>query len=152
MSQELHDTMRGSSVLMPGRPLDEIPAEPGLWLRPWRHTAEHLFAVPDSAGGYEWAHWDVARQRGWTEVHGYREYQGEELELRFVVLYYPSRRRSLWALGRKVEPPPRRLALCRNEGEAEVAAERFMPRRQLGFFSPGTYGLLRTWGWTDRNV
>jgi hypothetical protein len=134
-------------------PLDEISAGPGVRLRAERPTSPSLYAVPVKAGGYEWATWEEATRRGWSERYGPREYQGEELERRFLVLYYPEPARAWPFFWRQVEGRPLRLEVCRNRGEAEWLASRVIAKRQLGFRRVEcTRDIVATWGWDDREI
>jgi hypothetical protein len=152
MTQELFDVIVAGRLRVSGWPLEEIPLGPGYWLSSTRAAGPALYAVPRADGGYEWAPWEEAARRGWSERYGRREYQGAELPRRFLVLYFPPARRSWRTPWRRVQPAPLRLEACRNPGEAEWLAERLLPRRQLGFHWTAEPELLAVWGWDDREV
>src|SRR2546429_7962495 len=151
MTEQVFDLCVDGRPGRSGWPLAEIPIGPGHWLAPIP-SGPSLYAAPSVGGRYEWVPWEEAEQRGWSERHGRREYQGEEVPLRFLVLYFPPARRSWPAWWRRTEPAPIRLGLCRNPGEAEWLAGRLVVRDQLGFRWTAEPELLAVWGWDDRAV
>jgi hypothetical protein len=152
MTQELFSLHVGDRVRASDCLFEEIPIGPGHWLSRTRPAGPPLYAVPGDAGGYEWVSWEEAAERGWSDRHGAREYQGTELERRFLVLYFPAARRGWPAFWRQVAPPPMRLEVYRSQGEAERLAGRLVPRRQLGFHWTAEPNIRAVWGWDDREI
>jgi hypothetical protein len=140
MAVPLYRVIVGQCQVADAVPLAEAPIGPWYEALIWRGQGPSMFAVPRTSGGYEWVEWREAAKRGWGEGG------------RFLVLYYPQPFRAWPLFWRVVQPRPRRVALARTEDQAEVAAERWIHRRQMGFHSDGWRGVRRAWGWDDREL
>ena len=145
----VHDA--GGNFLM-GEPLAEALIGPGYQATPWGGDGPTLYAVPGRDGGYEWADWATASERGWCERDGRRVHEGEGQERRFLVLYYPAPVRAWPFLWRLAKRRPRRVDVCRGPIEAEWLAGREIARRQPGFQAPGWTAVVAVWGWDDRVI
>jgi hypothetical protein len=152
MAIPLYRVTVGGRDVAEGVPLAEVPPAEGYEAVVWRGSAVSLYAVPRPGGGFEWLEWPVAVQHGWTDNHGQREYPSCQPEARFLVLYYPPPFRAWPFFWHVMQPRPKRVELCRGAGEAEAEADRWIRRRQMGFQSGGWRGVLRAWGWDDREI
>jgi hypothetical protein len=152
MVTELYRVVVGDREVARGVPLAEAPIGPGHEAVVCHGRGPSLYTVPEPDGGYAWVEWTVAAECGWSDRCGLREYLGEGVERRFLVLYYPRPRRAWPALWRRAEEPPARLDVCRSRNEAEWTAGRWLTRRQVGFHTAGVAGLVAVWGWDDREI
>jgi hypothetical protein len=142
-------TLVGEGVLGLRGPLAQLPIDAGRWAYPQHGELPTVFAVPRAGGGFEWVPWEEAVGRGWCERAGRAEYVGDEGR-RFVVLYCPAGRRAGWQLWKPRSRRPLRMAVCASEAESLERAERFLPRRQAGFWWPLEGGQVQ--GWDDREL
>jgi hypothetical protein len=149
---ELHRIHDRSGRFLMVDPLADALIGPGYQASPWVGDGPTLYAVPGPDGRYEWAGWATASRCGWNERDGRRTYEGEGLERRFLVLYYPAPVRAWPFFWRLVERQPRRLDVCRGRVEAEWLANQEIRRRQHGFHSAGWGGVVAVWGWDDRAI
>jgi hypothetical protein len=152
MASPLYRVIAGGRDVAEGVPLAEVQPVAGFEAVVCQGRGPTMYAAPRPDGACEWVEWPEAQQRGWTDNHGQPEYPGCEPEARFLVLYYPPPFRAWPYFWRVVQPKPRRVELCRSEGQAVAAAEYWIRRRQVGFHSEGWRGVRRAWGWDDREI